>query len=72
LEGIFMPTGTVKWFSDKGFGYIAPDDDAGRDLFVHHEGVTGERNGDLVKGAKVVYETEPAARGPKAVKVELA
>ena len=36
-----MPTGTVKWFSDKGFGYIAPDEDEARDLFVHHQGVTG-------------------------------
>ena len=66
-----MPTGTVKWFSDKGFGYIAPDDDQARDLFVHHPGVTGERNGDMVKGAKVSYETEPTPRGPKAVNVEL-
>jgi len=65
-----MPTGTVKWFSDKGFGYIAPDEGQGRDLFVHHAGVTGERNGDLMKGAKVSYETEPTSRGPKAVHVE--
>ena len=67
-----MATGTVKWFSDKGFGFIAPDDTHSHDLFVHHAGVTGESNGSLVQGAKVSYETQPAGTGrARAIDVEL-
>jgi len=51
-----MTTGTVKWFnSDKGFGFIAPDDGS-RDAFVHISAV--ERSGltTLREGQKVGYE----------------
>lgn len=66
-----MATGTVKWFSDKGFGFIAPDDPQSHDLFVHHDGVTGERNGSLVEGASVTYDAEPTKCGRAAINVEL-
>jgi len=66
-----MATGTVRWFSDKGFGFIAPDNPQSDDLFVHHDGVTGERNGSLVEGARVTYDTEPTKRRAVASNVEL-
>jgi len=66
-----MATGTVKWFSDKGYGFIAPDEAQSHDLFVHHDGVTGEGNGSLVEGAKVSYDTEPTDKGPTAINVEV-
>ncbi len=66
-----MATGTVRWFSDKGFGFIAPDNPQSHDLFVHHAGVTGERNGSLVEGARVTYDTESTKRGTAATNVEL-
>jgi cold shock protein len=65
----YMPTGTVKWFSDdKGFGFITPDD-GDKDLFVHHTGINGEGYRSLQEGAKVSYDPEQGDKGPKAVNV---
>jgi CspA family cold shock protein len=51
-----MTTGTVKWFnSEKGFGFIAPDD-GGKGAFVHIIAV--ERSGlrELREGQKVNFD----------------
>jgi CspA family cold shock protein len=67
-----MPTGTVKWFSDdKGFGFITPDDQSS-DLFVHHSAIAGEGYRSLSEGARVTYETEADAKGPRAINVQVA
>ena len=66
-----MATGTVKWFSDeKGFGFITPDE-AGKDLFVHHQGIAGDGYRSLAEGAKVSYDSEAGDKGPKAVNVQV-
>jgi CspA family cold shock protein len=65
-----MATGTVKWFSDdKGFGFITPDE-AGKDLFVHHSAIVGDGYKSLAEGAKVSYDEESDAKGPRAVNVQ--
>ena len=65
-----MPTGTVKWFSDeKGFGFITPDDGS-KDLFVHQTGIVGDGYRSLTEGAKVSYDAESDAKGPRATNVQ--
>ena len=67
-----MATGTVKWFSDeKGFGFITPDD-ASKDLFVHHSGISGDGYRSLSEGSRVSYDAQSGEKGPKAVNVQLA
>lgn len=64
-----MITGTVKWFnSDKGFGFIAPDD-GGADVFVHFSEIQGSGYRNLEENQKVTFEIEQGNRGPAAVSV---
>ncbi|MFD1210926.1 cold-shock protein [Arthrobacter sp. GCM10027362] len=61
-----MATGTVKWFnSEKGFGFIAPDD-GGPDLFAHYSSITGGGYRSLEDGQKVEFEVTQGQKGPQA------
>lgn len=51
-----MAVGTVKWFNtQKGFGFIAPDDGS-KDVFVHISAVQSAGLRGLVEGQKVSFE----------------
>jgi CspA family cold shock protein len=51
-----MTQGTVKWFnSQKGFGFIQPDD-GGNDVFVHISAVEHAGLRGLNEGQKVAFE----------------
>jgi CspA family cold shock protein len=59
-----MAMGTVKWFnSDKGYGFIIPDDDDDKDVFVHIRAVQKAGYTNLVEGARISYELLPSRNG---------
>ncbi len=60
-----MPTGTVKWFnSQKGFGFIQPDDGK-QDVFVHISAVERSGLNGLNEGDKLSFELEQDKRSGK-------
>jgi len=64
--------GVVKFFNnEKGYGFITPEGGGG-DVFVHISAVERSNVGELDKGVKVSFETEPDKRGkgPKAVNLQ--
>jgi len=64
-----MPTGTVKWFnSEKGFGFIAPDDGSA-DVFAHFSAIAGSGYRNLDEGQKVEYDLEQGQKGPQAANI---
>jgi CspA family cold shock protein len=65
-----MAIGTVKFFNtSKGFGFIAPEG-GGKDVFVHASAVEAAGMRSLSEGQKVSFDTQPDARGSKAVNLK--
>lgn len=64
-----MATGTVKWFnSDKGFGFIAPDDGSA-DLFAHFSEIEGSGRRNLEENQRVEFDAVPGQKGPQATNI---
>jgi cold shock protein len=56
-----MARGTVKWFnSQKGYGFIAPQDGGGKDVFVHISAVEKAGLSGLNEGQIVEYDEVPS------------
>jgi CspA family cold shock protein len=61
-----MAQGTVKWFnSDKGYGFIAPDDGT-PDVFVHHSAIKAGGFRGLQENQRVEFTAVRGAKGPQA------
>jgi len=54
--------------SNKGFGFITPDD-GGEDLFVHHSEIRTTGYASLTDGQKVEFEVGQGRKGPCATNV---
>lgn len=65
-------TGKVKTITDKGFGFITPDDNPSKDLFFHSSALQGLELKDLQVGDAVTFETEESEKGPRATNVSRA
>ena len=68
-RGLFVSTGTVKWFSaEKGFGFITQDE-GGPDVFVHFSAISGEGYRNLEENQKVEFDVTEGQKGPQAANV---
>jgi cold shock protein len=63
-------TGTIKKFTDRGFGFIRWDD-SGEDVFIHHSIIAAAGIAELAAGDRVEFEIIDAAKGPRASTVRL-
>jgi len=66
-----MAQGKIKFFdTQKGFGFIAPDD-GGKDVFVHRNNVENlDYNQGLEDGEAVEFEVEETPKGLSATNVK--
>lgn len=70
-----MSFGKVKKITDRGFGFITRDLEAGeiraKDVFFHAKDLQGAKFDDLREGDQVEFEIADTDKGPKAIGITL-
>ena len=61
-------TGTIARVTDRGFGFITPDEGE-KDLFFHAQSLVDTHFDDLREGDKVTFDLEDGPKGPAAINV---
>ncbi len=65
-----LTKGKVKWFNNqKGFGFIVPDGEEGRDVFVHYSVIQGDGYKTLSIDQEVEFELIQGPKGAMAANV---
>lgn len=63
--------GAIARLTDKGFGFITPQE-GDKDVFFHSSVLVGGAFNDLKVGDAVTFEVEQSEKGPRAVNVQKA
>ena len=61
-------TGKIARVTDRGFGFITPDDGE-KDVFFHANNVVGVEFNELQEGQAVTFDISEGPKGPAAVDV---
>ncbi len=64
-------TGTIARLTDKGFGFIKPDQ-GDKDVFFHARSLVDVMYDDLREGETVTFDVEEGPKGPAAINVKRA
>ena len=64
-------TGTIARITDRGFGFITPDE-GDKDVFFHAQSVADVHFDELKEGDKVNFDIEEGPKGPSAANVQKA
>jgi cold shock protein len=60
--------GTIKTLTDRGFGFITPEEED-KDVFFHSSSLEGVEFDELNVGDNVTFEIENSDKGPRAINV---